>query len=320
MLTNTASPIDAMDDASLSQADPAAVTTAPRVDLARPGPESEGAGSEFALIDAIRRGRTPEPAIHPAIAREEHVLNVRALSLWYSGAQALFDLNFDIPRGRVTALIGPSGCGKSTFLRAINRLNDLIQGVRTTGELLLNGSPVYAPDVDVIDLRKRMGMVFQKSNPFPMSIFENVVYPLRIDGERRRRVLRDACERALRDAAIWEEVKDRLHETGTSLSGGQQQRLCIARAIVAEPEVLLMDEPCSALDPIGTLKIEELIHEIGARYTVVIVTHNMQQAARVSDFTAFMYLGRLVEFGPTADIFQNPHLSETEQYVTGRFG
>ncbi|RMH29104.1 MAG: phosphate ABC transporter ATP-binding protein [Planctomycetota bacterium] len=271
-------------------------------------------------MDAIRRGETPEPAIHPAVAAEDPVLNVQRFNLWYGSAQALYDLTFNIPRGKVTALIGPSGCGKSTFLRSINRLNDLIQGVRTTGELLLNGSPVYAPDVDVIDLRKRMGMVFQKSNPFPMSIFENVVYPLRIDGERNKNALRQACERALKGAAIWDEVKDRLHEPGTGLSGGQQQRLCIARAIAAEPEVLLMDEPCSALDPIATLKIEELIHEIGRRYTVVIVTHNMQQAARVSDYTAFMYLGRLVEFGPTADLFQKPMLPETEQYVTGRFG
>jgi len=276
--------------------------------------------TSYDLIDAIRRGETPAPAIHEAVGHEPHIITVRGFNLWYGDARALFDLSFDIPRGKVTALIGPSGCGKSTFLRSINRLNDLIPRVRTTGDMLINGAPIYAPDVDVIDLRKRMGMVFQKSNPFPMSVFENVVYPLRIDGERNRRRLREACEQALRGAAIWDEVKDRLHEPGTGLSGGQQQRLCIARAIAAEPEVLLMDEPCSALDPIATLKIEELIHEIGQRYTVVIVTHNMQQAARVSDYTAFMYLGRLVEFGPTSRLFQNPVLAETEQYVTGRFG
>lgn len=275
---------------------------------------------QFVVIDAIRRGESAPAAIHESIESEPHVLNVEHFSLWYSRAQALFDLNLNFPRSKVTSLIGPSGCGKSTFLRSINRLNDLIPGVRTEGELRLNDEPIYAPNVDVIDLRKRMGMIFQKSNPFPMSIFENVVYPLRIDGERRKSVLKEACEKALRGAAIWDELKDRLSESGTSLSGGQQQRLCIARAIVAEPEVLLMDEPCSALDPIATLRIEELIHEISERYTVIIVTHNMQQAARVSDYTAFMYLGRLVEYGPTADIFQAPRLPETEQYVTGRFG
>jgi len=245
---------------------------------------------------------------------------VREFSLFYGASQALFDLNFTIPRGKVTAIIGPSGCGKSTFLRSINRLNDLIAGVRTRGEINLAGESLYAPNVDVIELRKRTGMVFQKSNPFPMSIYENVVYPLRIDGERRKKLLSVACERALKGAALWDEVGDRLKASGLRLSGGQQQRLCIARAIVAEPEVLLMDEPCSALDPIATSRIEELIREISQRYTVVIVTNNMQQAARVSDFTAFMYLGRLVEFGPTERIFQKPILPETEQYITGRFG
>ncbi len=293
--------------------------TVRRVEMMKPDPAPADA-TEFAVIDAIRQGRSAPTTIHDEIALEEHILNVRDFRLWYGKAQALFDLSFDISRGSVTALVGPSGCGKSTFLRSINRLNDLIPSVRTKGELLLNGEPVYAPDVDVIDLRKRMGMVFQKSNPFPMTIYENVVYPLRIDGVRKRSELDEACEKALQGAALWDEVKDRLHEPGTGLSGGQQQRVCIARAIAAEPEVLLMDEPCSALDPIATLKIEELIHEIGQRYTVVIVTHNMQQAARVSDYTAFMYLGRLVEYGPTATIFQNPKLPETEQYVTGRFG
>jgi phosphate transport system ATP-binding protein len=272
------------------------------------------------VMDAVRAGRAFDPVIHPEIEALDPIVCTRAFELSYDSTKALHSITMNIPRNHVTALIGPSGCGKSTLLRSINRLNDLIDGVSTRGEILLNGEPVYAPDVDVIDLRKRIGMVFQKSNPFPMSIFENVVYALRIDGERRKSVLMEACERSLRWAALWDEVKDRLRESALGLSGGQQQRLCIARAIAAEPEVLLMDEPCSALDPLATLKIEELIHDIAERYTVIIVTHNMQQASRVSDYTAFMYLGRLVEFGPTDRIFQNPALPETEQYVTGRFG
>ncbi|MEM1329616.1 MAG: phosphate ABC transporter ATP-binding protein PstB [Planctomycetota bacterium] len=258
--------------------------------------------------------------VHDAVLREDAVLRVDGFRLYYGDSQALYDVSMPVPRGRVTAIIGPSGCGKSTLLRSVNRLNDLIPSVRVEGDMLLNGESVYAPDVDVIELRKRLGMVFQKPNPFPMSIFENVIYPLRIDGERNKRVLAEACERALKGAALWDEVKDRLKDSALGLSGGQQQRLCIARAIVADPEVLLLDEPCSALDPVATLKIEQLIHEISARYTVLIVTHNMQQAARVSDFTSFMYLGRLVEFGPTAELFQRPRLAETEDYVTGRFG
>jgi phosphate transport system ATP-binding protein len=272
------------------------------------------------VIDAIKNNQPHTAAIHATLASEDPVLEVRDFSLYYGLSKALHHITMNVPRGRVTALIGPSGCGKSTLLRSVNRMNDLIAGVRVTGTMVLNGGQVYAPDVDVIDLRKRMGMVFQKPNPFPMSIFENVVYPLRIDGENRRAVLEEACERSLRAAAIWDEVKDRLKQSALGLSGGQQQRLCIARAVVADPEVLLLDEPCSALDPIATLKIEELIHEISTRYTVLIVTHNMQQAARVSDYTAFMYLGRLVEYGPTAELFQRPQLPETEQYVTGRFG
>jgi len=274
----------------------------------------------YGVIEAIRAGAPSVPAVHPAIAAERPILRLDAFSLWYGKAQALHQIDMSVPAGRVTALIGPSGCGKSTLLRSVNRLNDLVDGVRVSGGMLLNGTDVYGLGVDVIDLRKRLGMVFQKPNPFPMSIFENVVYPLRIDGERRRSVLEESCERALRAAAIWDEVKDRLKESALGMSGGQQQRLCIARAVVADPEVLLLDEPCSALDPVATLKIEELIHEISSRYTVLIVTHNMQQAARVSDFTAFMYLGRLVEYGPTAHIFQTPRLPETEDYVTGRFG
>ena len=276
--------------------------------------------ASLSVLEAIRAGHTHKPAIHEQVAAEEHILNIRDFRLWYGKSQALHSISMDIPKGKVTALIGPSGCGKSTLLRSANRLNDLIDGVRTQGEMLLNGRNLYAPGIDIIDLRRRMGMVFQKPNPFPMSIFDNIAYPLRIYGERRKAVLNEACERALQAAALWDEVKDRLKNSALGLSGGQQQRLCIARAIVADPEVLLLDEPCSALDPIATLRIEELIHEIAARYTVIIVTHNMQQAARVSDYTAFMYLGRLVEFGPTAELFQRPKLNETEQYVTGRFG
>lgn len=271
-------------------------------------------------FQAIARGEVIACETHAAVAAEDAVLEIENFNLWYGQARALYDISMSIPRGKVTALIGPSGCGKSTLLRSVNRLNDLIDSVRIQGEMRLNGDSVYAPHVDVIELRKRMGMVFQKSNPFPMSIFENVVYSLRIDGVRDRNTLQEVCERSLRGAALWDEVKDRLHESGLSLSGGQQQRLCIARAIAAEPEVLLMDEPCSALDPIATSKIEELMEGLKGEYTVLIVTHNMQQASRASEYTAFMYLGRLVEYGPTIDIFTKPHLEETEDYITGRFG
>ncbi|MBI1336647.1 MAG: phosphate ABC transporter ATP-binding protein [Phycisphaera sp.] len=258
--------------------------------------------------------------IHDAVHQEQHVLNIKDFNLFYGKKQALFNVNMDFPKGKVTALIGPSGCGKSTLLRSINRLNDLIDSVRITGEVRFRDKNVFDHDVDVIELRKSLGMVFQKSNPFPMSIFENVVYSLRIDGIRNRSVLEEVCEKSLRGAALWDEVKDRLHESALGMSGGQQQRLCIARAIAAEPEVLLMDEPCSALDPIATGKIEDLIHKLKGEYTVLIVTHNMQQATRTSDYTAFMYLGRLIEYGPTIDIFTNPRAVETEDYVTGRFG
>ncbi len=283
-------------------------------------PDAQPADDALSIIQRIQQGLETTPEVHPSLAEESSILDIERFCLWYTKAQAIFSLSMGIPRGKVTALIGPSGCGKSTLLRSVNRLNDLIDGVRIEGRMLLNGQSIYDPAVDVIDLRKRMGMVFQRPNPFPMTIFENVIYPLRIDGERRRSVLAEACERALRGAALWDEAKDRLNESALGLSGGQQQRLCIARAIVAEPDVLLLDEPCSALDPIATLRIEELIHEISERYTVLIVTHNMQQASRVSDYTAFMYLGRLVEYGPTVDLFQNPRLQETEDYVTGRFG
>jgi len=271
-------------------------------------------------LAATVRGESVPTETHGAVGKEVPVLEIDRFCLWYGAKQALFENTLAIPKGKVTALIGPSGCGKSTLLRSVNRLNDLISTVRISGDMRLNGDSIYDAGVDVIELRKRMGMVFQKSNPFPMSIRENVVYPLRIDGERDKRVLDEVCERSLRGAALWDEVKDRLHESGLSLSGGQQQRLCIARAISAEPEVLLMDEPCSALDPIATGKIEDLIDQLKGEYSVLIVTHNMQQAARTSDYTAFMYLGRVIEYGPTADIFERPHLKETEEYVTGRFG
>jgi phosphate transport system ATP-binding protein len=271
-------------------------------------------------LAAIIRGESIATETHAAVAKEEAVLEVVDFNLWYGHKQALFKIQMRIPKGKVTALIGPSGCGKSTLLRSVNRLNDLNSVVRITGDIRLNGDSTYAPDVDVIELRKRMGMVFQKSNPFPMSIYENVVYSLRIDGERNRQVLDHVCEHSLRGAALWDEAKDRLHESALSLSGGQQQRLCIARAIAAEPEVLLMDEPCSALDPIATGKIEDLIQELRGAYSVLIVTHNMQQASRTSDYTAFMYLGRVLEYGPTSDLYTKPLLKETEDYITGRFG
>lgn len=271
-------------------------------------------------LAAIARGEPIVTETHPAVARHEAVLEIDKYCLWYGTKQALFNIGLSIPRGKVTALIGPSGCGKSTLLRSVNRMNDLIDTVRISGDMRLNGDSIFRKGVDVIELRKRMGMVFQKPNPFPMSIYENVVYPLRIDGERNKRVLDEVAESSLRGAALWDEAKDRLHESALSLSGGQQQRLCIARAIAAEPEVLLLDEPCSALDPIATGKIEDLIAELRGAYSVLIVTHNMQQASRTSDFTAFMYLGRVIEYGLTPDLFTRPRCKETEDYVTGRFG
>ena len=271
-------------------------------------------------LHRIAAGESVESVIHDHIDTQEHILKIEDFNLWYGDKQALFDIQMNIASKQVTALIGPSGCGKSTLLRCVNRMNDLIDTVRIGGDMKLGGDSIYGPAVDVIELRKRMGMVFQKPNPFPMSIFENVIYPLRIDGVRNRSVLEEVCEHSLRGAALWDEAKDRLNESALSLSGGQQQRLCIARAIASEPEVLLLDEPCSALDPIATGKIEELIDELRGEYSILIVTHNMQQASRISDSTALMYLGRLLEYGPTKDIFTRPKLSETEDYVTGRFG
>jgi phosphate transport system ATP-binding protein len=247
-------------------------------------------------------------------------IQAKEFSVFYGSNEAVRKVTFDIPRGEVTAIIGPSGCGKSTFLRAINRMNDLIADCHTRGELLLDGHNVYGPEIDVVALRQRVGMVFQKPNPFPKSIFDNVAYGPRIHGLRRRGELNELVERSLLRAALWEEVKDRLSENGLSLSGGQQQRLCIARALAVNPDVLLMDEPTSALDPRATSRIEDLIGELRGDYTIVIVTHNMQQAARVSDLTAFLYEGRLIEFGPTKRIFTNPREKMTEDYVTGRFG
>jgi phosphate transport system ATP-binding protein len=261
-----------------------------------------------------------ETAVHTVAGPDGCAIEVEDFSLWYGSTQALFDVRMSMEKGLVTAMIGPSGCGKSTLLRSLNRMNDLIEGLRVRGRMRLEGQDLYARGVDVIALRKRMGMVFQKPNPFPLSIFENVVYPLRVDGVRDREVLSETAERALRAAALWDEVKDRLFENALGLSGGQQQRLCIARAIAGDPDVLLMDEPCSALDPIATAKIEELISDLKGAYTIVIVTHNMQQAGRVSDNTAFMYLGRLVEYGETERMFVAPKLPRTQDYVTGRFG
>jgi phosphate transport system ATP-binding protein len=271
-------------------------------------------------LEAIARGEQRESVIHRQVYDEQPVVEIERFSLWYGHKQALFDVSMPVPKGRVTAIIGPSGCGKSTLLRCVNRMNDLIEGVRTQGDMRVAGDSIYAPGVDVIELRKRMGMVFQKPNPFPMSIIENVTYPLMIDGERDRRIINAVCEQSLKGAALWDEVNGRLGENAMSLSGGQQQRLCIARAIAGEPEVLLLDEPCSALDPIATGKVEDLIQELQGEFSIMIVTHNMQQASRVSDYTAFMYLGRLIEFGPTSEIFTRPKLKETESYVTGRFG
>jgi phosphate transport system ATP-binding protein len=251
---------------------------------------------------------------------ETPMVEIERLSLWYGSKLALKDITMSVAKHRVTAFIGPSGCGKTTLLRCLNRMNDLVDGVRLQGTLRIGGTDIYDPTQDVTELRKTVGMVFQKSNPFPKSIFENVAYGPRILGVARRDELAAIVERSLRAAALWEEVEDRLHDSALGLSGGQQQRLCIARAIAVEPEVLLMDEPCSALDPIATAKIEELMMELKASYTIVIVTHNMQQAARVSDYTGFLLLGELVEFGVTRGLFTNPRDKRTEDYITGRFG
>jgi phosphate transport system ATP-binding protein len=249
-----------------------------------------------------------------------NMFTVRDFSFWYGEKQALFSISLDIPECSVVALIGPSGCGKSTFLRSLNRMNELIEGTRHSGEILLDREDVYARSLNLVDLRRRVGMVFQKSNPFPKSVFENVVYGPRVAGVRDKSRLGEICERCLRGAALWDEVKDRLDDSALNLSGGQAQRLCIARALATDPEVLLLDEPASALDPASTARIEDLIFELKRNYTIVIVTHNMQQAARVSDKTAFFFQGTLVETGPTDQIYTRPHVKQTEDYITGRFG
>ncbi|HGY11583.1 MAG TPA: phosphate ABC transporter ATP-binding protein [Desulfobacterales bacterium] len=245
---------------------------------------------------------------------------VRNLNFYYGDSQALYDISIDIPAQQVTALIGPSGCGKSTFLRTLNRMNDTIDGTSVEGEAMIDGQDIYRNGTDVVELRKKIGMVFQKSNPFPKSIFENVAYGPRVHGVKNRKRLTEIVEKSLVDSALWDEVKDRLDENAMELSGGQQQRLCIARALAIEPEILLMDEPASALDPRSTARIEDLIGELRTNYTIVIVTHNMQQAARVSDLTAFFYEGQLIETGPTKQIFTKPKEKKTEDYITGRFG
>ncbi len=265
-------------------------------------------------INALsRREKTHDKTI-------ETCLKVENLNLYYGKNQALHGIDMEIPKKKVTAYIGPSGCGKSTLLRCINRMNDLIDSVRIEGTILLDGEDIYDKAINVAELRRRVGMVFQKPNPFPKSIYENVAYGLRIQGINDRRTLDETVEKSLRSAALWDEVKDRLNDNALGISGGQQQRLVIARAIAIEPEVMLLDEPASALDPISTLKIEELINELKEKYTIVIVTHNMQQAARVSDYTAFMYMGELIEFGETTGLFTNPEKKQTEDYITGRYG
>jgi phosphate transport system ATP-binding protein len=256
----------------------------------------------------------------PVSTLETPMVELQRLSLWYGDKQALKDVTMTVPKHRITAYIGPSGCGKSTLLRCFNRLNDLVDGVRIEGVIRIGGIDIHDPRLDVTELRRRVGMVFQKSNPFPKSVFENVAYGPRILGVRQRSDLDGIVERSLRSAALWDEVADRLHESALGLSGGQQQRLCIARAIAVEPDVLLMDEPCSALDPIATARIEELMASLKNHYTIVIITHNMQQAARVSDYTGFMLLGELAEFGPTGRLFTEPRDKRTEDYISGRFG
>ena len=293
-------------DASPSVPEPVRVPEPP-ADASRATPPAMPRQANIPLTDAAALEAKP-------------ILHIQELNLFYGEKQALHDINMEVGEHTVMALIGPSGCGKSTLLRCINRMNDLVANVRIDGRVLVGEDDVYAPGVDVIALRKRMGMVFQKSNPFPKSIYENVAYGLRIQGIKERAVLDEAVERSLIASGLWDEVKDRLQDSGLGLSGGQQQRLCIARAMAVQPEVLLMDEPCSALDPLATSRIEELIFDLKRNFTIVIVTHNMQQAARVSDFTAFFWMGKLVEVGLTEKLFTNPRARMTEDYISGRFG
>jgi len=295
------------------------------VQLRAPRPLSEGKLQETKPnvephATTSSAAKRPDAIIDPP---EDAVFSVSGLSLWYGHKQALGDVTFKIPVNRVTALIGPSGCGKSTLIRCLNRMNDLITGVRTSGTVAYHGQDVYAPDIDPVEVRRRIGMVFQKPNPFPKSIYENVAFGAKVNGYKGN--MGQLVEQSLRQAALWNEVKDELKKSGLALSGGQQQRLCIARALAVQPDVILMDEPCSALDPIATLKIEDLIRELVKDYTIIIVTHNMQQAARVSDYTAFMLadehgVGRLIEYSPANEVFTNPKDKRTEDYITGRFG
>jgi len=277
-------------------------------------------GIEALRIDMPAAAQERARPVEKLAEQLKPIMQVDSLDFFYGAKQALKSIHLDIAAKKATALIGPSGCGKTTLLRCLNRMNDLVLDTRITGSVKLDGKDIYDPSTDVIQLRRRVGMIFQKWNPFPKSIYENVVYGLRIVGVHDRRILDEVVEKSLRRAALWDEVKDSLHMSASDLSGGQQQRICIARALAVEPEVLLMDEPCSALDPISTAKIEELIHELKDAFTIVIVTHNMQQAARVSDDTAFFYLGELVEFGETAKLFTTPEKRQTEDYITGRFG
>ncbi|MBI2229376.1 MAG: phosphate ABC transporter ATP-binding protein, partial [Deltaproteobacteria bacterium] len=292
------------------------------------GVKNKSAGDTMSLQEGIEALRIDMPVAaqeraQPTAKLDDEIkpiMQVEDVSFYYDAKQALKSIHLDIAAKRATALIGPSGCGKTTLIRCLNRMNDLVLNTRITGSIKLDGKDIYDPSTDVIQLRRRVGMIFQKWNPFPKSIYENVIYGLRIVGIHDRRILDEVVETSLQRAALWDEVKDSLHKSAADLSGGQQQRICIARALAVEPEVLLMDEPCSALDPISTAKIEELIHELKDTFTIVIVTHNMQQAARVSDYTAFFYLGELVEFGETAKLFTTPEKRQTEDYITGRFG
>lgn len=271
----------------------------------------------------IEMPATPKEASLPeakTVEKPEPIFRIEDVDFYYDDKRALKSINLEISEKKATAFIGPSGCGKTTLLRCLNRMNDLILNTRVTGSIHLDGKNIYDPSTDIIQLRRRVGMIFQKWNPFPKSIYENVIYGLRIVGVNKRSTLDEVVEKSLRRAALWDEVKDNLHKSAADMSGGQQQRLCIARALAVEPEVILMDEPCSALDPISTAKIEELIHELKDTFTIVIVTHNMQQAARVSDYTAFFYLGELIEFGETGKLFTAPEKRQTEDYITGRFG
>ncbi len=272
------------------------------------------------LTHAVDMSKLDRPDEVASLSDETTCISVKNFNLNYGQKQALFDITLEVPKNRVTAFIGPSGCGKSTLLRCFNRMNDLIDSVNINGKIEIDGLDIHRREQNITELRRQVGMVFQKPNPFPKSIFENVAYGLRLQGINKRRVLDEVVERSLKQAALWDEVKDRLDENAFGLSGGQQQRLVIARAVAVEPDVLLLDEPASALDPISTLKIEELVHELKQRYTIVIVTHNMQQAARVSDYTAFLYMGKLIEFGATRTLFTVPQQKQTEDYITGRYG